>query len=50
MNPKLLKRPGVPLRAWAMVSFSWGTSDSQPVDLAKAAGSRRAWTQRQEKV
>lgn len=34
--------PGVPLFACAMVSFSWEVSSSQPVDLAKAAGSRRA--------
>lgn len=39
--------PGVPFRAWAMVNFSWGISESQPVDLEKAAGSRRAWIQRQ---
>lgn len=35
--------PGVPLRACAMVSFSWGARQSQLVSLAKMAGSVRVW-------
>lgn len=33
--------PGVPRRAWAKVTFTWGTSESLPESLAKLAGSLR---------